>query len=278
MRVKLSEIGICDNTRADDNISVSSLMSSIKEKGQLTPITITNNFADSGVKNKKYIIVCGHRRFSAISKLGRKTIEASVREVTNRKDLMLDNLSENIHREDVSPLEEGRFFNMLMRDHKMTRAEIAVRLSVGAPHISRAISAYENIPKKYRDKVVKVTANKRSTPRGKIALTVAAEIVNVAKVKKLNKRAQNKLFDLAMDKHANTTDVRGILRNYDNNKTPEQNIKFLKKERDNVNYVRMDILLKNEDVDRLMKKHQYAKGILIQKILYGEIKDTFSRP
>ena len=107
-------------------------MASIKSLGLMSPLTVTeykNVFPESKSKGK-YVVIAGHRRLSALKKLGYATAPCNLVEVSGVKDVILLNLTENIQRKNTTPFEEGRYFDTLMKKHDMTAQEIMVRIGV----------------------------------------------------------------------------------------------------------------------------------------------------
>jgi ParB family chromosome partitioning protein len=84
---------------------------------------------------KGYEIIAGERRFRA-SKLAKKeTIPAIIREF-DEESMMQVAVLENLQREDLNPLEEAEAYDMLMKNLKLTQAEVAERLGKSRPYIA----------------------------------------------------------------------------------------------------------------------------------------------
>lgn len=108
-----------------EKADIEELAKNIKKQGLLQPITVrpvSGPEGDPVVKlNKngvpeefKYEVVCGARRFRAITKLGWHAVQAIVREMTDAEafDAMI---TENLQRKDVDPIDEAVAFSELMR-------------------------------------------------------------------------------------------------------------------------------------------------------------------
>jgi ParB-like chromosome segregation protein Spo0J len=81
--------------------SFKALMESIKDKGILEPVLITP-------KDDKYLLLCGERRFLAAQKLGHESIPARVvNAVTQRDEILAIQLTENLQREDLNPIDQA---------------------------------------------------------------------------------------------------------------------------------------------------------------------------
>lgn len=112
-----------------DEMALKELARSIEQSGVFQPIIVRK----SDVKG--YEIIAGERRFRA-SKLAKKeTIPAIVREF-NEEEMMQIAVLENLQREDLSPLEEAEAYEMLMKNLKLTQAEVAEKLGKSRPYIA----------------------------------------------------------------------------------------------------------------------------------------------
>lgn len=112
-----------------DEKSLQELANSIEQSGVFQPIIVRK----SAVKG--YEIIAGERRFRA-SKLAKKeTIPAIIREF-DEESMMQVAVLENLQREDLNPLEEAEAYEMLMKNLKLTQAEVAQRLGKSRPYIA----------------------------------------------------------------------------------------------------------------------------------------------
>ncbi len=112
--------------------SFEELVQSIKEKGIIEPIIVSRN-------NGKYVIIAGERRYRAAIEAGLMTIPAVIREDLAEKDLLELAIIENIHREDLNPIEEARAFSILIEKFNYTHEELAEKLSVSRPKITNLL-------------------------------------------------------------------------------------------------------------------------------------------
>lgn len=96
------------------------LAQSIKENGIITPVLISRS--GSG-----YQLIAGERRWRAAQKAGLHRIPAVVREASPIESLELA-LIENIHREDLNPIEEALAYQRWLEDTKTTQEELAKKL------------------------------------------------------------------------------------------------------------------------------------------------------
>ncbi len=104
-----------------DEAKIKELSASIKEKGVIEPIIIRP-------ANGKYEVVCGERRFRASQMAGITTIPAVIKELDDKQAIEYQ-IIENLHREDVHPLEEAEGYELLMKKHGYKTVEdIAVKV------------------------------------------------------------------------------------------------------------------------------------------------------
>ena len=79
--------------------SFNALVSSIKDKGVLEPVLVTK-------KDDKYLLLCGERRYHATYKAGLEIIPARiVNTVTQKDEILAYQLTENLQREDLNPID-----------------------------------------------------------------------------------------------------------------------------------------------------------------------------
>jgi ParB family chromosome partitioning protein len=117
-------------TRFDDE-AISSLAASIREVGILQPIVVRK--AGAG-----YELIAGERRLRAAKLAGLATIPVVVRD-TNDADTLREALIENIHREDLGPIELAEAFRQLLEELGLKQEELADRVGVSRSHIANTI-------------------------------------------------------------------------------------------------------------------------------------------
>ncbi|HKX25350.1 MAG TPA: ParB/RepB/Spo0J family partition protein [Actinomycetota bacterium] len=104
---------------------------SIQEVGVLQPIVVRR--LDSG-----YELVAGERRLRAAKLAGLATVPAIIR-TTDDAESLREALIENIHRLDLSPLEQAAAFQELQDDLGVTQEELAQRLGHSRSHVANTI-------------------------------------------------------------------------------------------------------------------------------------------
>jgi ParB family transcriptional regulator, chromosome partitioning protein len=111
--------------------SLAALARSIREVGVLQPVVVHRR--DGG-----YELVAGERRVRAARLAGLATIPAIVREGDDTESLR-EALIENIHREDLAPLELASAFQELLEELGVTQETVAERLGYSRAHIANTI-------------------------------------------------------------------------------------------------------------------------------------------
>jgi ParB family chromosome partitioning protein len=111
--------------------SLEALAASIREVGVLQPIVVRQT--ESG-----YELIAGERRLRAAQLAGLATVPAVVRETDDTESLR-EALIENIHREDLNPVELAEAFRELLEELDTTQETLAERLGLSRSHIANTI-------------------------------------------------------------------------------------------------------------------------------------------
>jgi len=104
-----------------DEDSLADLAASIRELGVLQPVLV--RAAEPG----RYRLIAGERRWRAARRAGLDTIPAIVRE-TDELGSIEQALVENLHRQDLTALEEAAAYQQLIEDFELTHDEVATRV------------------------------------------------------------------------------------------------------------------------------------------------------
>ncbi|MBH5319306.1 nucleoid occlusion protein [Paenibacillus sp. GSMTC-2017] len=103
-----------------DDDRIDELCQTIKTHGVIQPIVVR-------VRNNRYEIIAGERRFRAVTKLGLDTIPAIVREFNDSQTASIA-LIENLQREGLTAVEEAIAYQKLIELHQLTQESLAQRL------------------------------------------------------------------------------------------------------------------------------------------------------
>jgi ParB family chromosome partitioning protein len=115
-----------------DDEAMEELAASIREVGLLQPVVVRP------VMPGHFELVMGERRWRACQLAGLEHVPAIVRG-TSDDDLLREALMENLHREQLSPLEEAAAYQQLLDDFEATHDELARKVGRSRPHISNTI-------------------------------------------------------------------------------------------------------------------------------------------
>jgi ParB family chromosome partitioning protein len=124
-------------TRFDDE-TIDSLAASIREVGILQPIVVRRVAG-------RYELIAGERRLRAARKAGLATIPAVVRD-SDDADTLREAIIENIHREDLGPIELAEAFRALLDDLGLKQETLAERLGVSRSHIANTLRLLQLSP------------------------------------------------------------------------------------------------------------------------------------
>ena len=102
--------------------SLEDLAGSIKESGIIQPILVVPD-------GENYKIIVGERRWRAAQKAGLKKIPVLIRAIPLERQLEIS-LIENLHREDLNPLEVAMVFKRLVEELKYAQQDIADRVGM----------------------------------------------------------------------------------------------------------------------------------------------------
>ena len=135
-RIPLDQIEADAQVRTEfDEDGLRNLGESIKAQGQLQPALVRWDEARG-----KYIIIAGERRFRACRMVGIDKLDCVIREGEFSEDKNREvQLLENLQREDLTPIEEGRTYQKLLDDRGCSIRQLAEDLHVPRATIQRAV-------------------------------------------------------------------------------------------------------------------------------------------
>jgi ParB family chromosome partitioning protein len=115
-----------------DEESLNDLSASIREIGVLQPLLVRQ------LPNGSYQLIAGERRWRAAQRAGLATVPAVVK-TTDDMASMEQALVENLHRQDLSPLEEASAFQQLIDDFNLTHDDVAKRVGKSRSAITNTL-------------------------------------------------------------------------------------------------------------------------------------------
>jgi ParB/RepB/Spo0J family partition protein len=137
-----------------DEAALRDLAESMKRRGQLCPIRVRRDGQNG------YAGVFGERRYRAAKILGMESIDAVVVEgEPTEADLTLEQLSENVFRDDLRPIDRANAYRRVMADQKWTAKELASHLGVSPGKVSQDLKLLK-LPQEIQNEV-----NERAIPQ-----------------------------------------------------------------------------------------------------------------
>ncbi|MGB6570266.1 MAG: ParB/RepB/Spo0J family partition protein [Trebonia sp.] len=118
--------------RTFDDDALDELAASITEVGLLQPVVVRS------LGGSRYELIMGERRWRASQRAGLDFIPAIVR-ATHDDDMLRDALMENLHRQQLDPLEEAAAYQQLLDDFGATHEQLAQKVGRSRPHISNTL-------------------------------------------------------------------------------------------------------------------------------------------
>ncbi len=172
-----------------DEEALVSLAASISEVGILQPILVR------AVGNDHYELVAGERRWRASKRAGLQTIPAIVRTVESEQALE-QALVENLHREDLSPLEEAAAYHQLMEEFGLTQERVAERVGKSRSTVANTIRLLQLPP-----------TVQRMISRGELTAGHARALLGSP-----DRNFQEELAQLAVDEELTVREVEELVR------------------------------------------------------------------
>ena len=116
-----------------DEDALAELSASIKAIGLLQPVLVRPSSTPD-----RFELIAGERRWRASKRAGLSTIPAIVR-VTDDVSSVEQALVENLHRQDLTPLEEAAAYQQLLEDFSMTHEQVAAKVGKSRSAITNAL-------------------------------------------------------------------------------------------------------------------------------------------
>ena len=131
--------------RRFDEQALAELGHSIQSQGQIQPIVVRPS--DGG-----YELIAGERRWRACQFAGLHSIDAVIREVSDH-DAPAVALIENIHRDDLNPIEKSNAIQRLIAQHDYTQQQAADELAISRTAVANALRLL-NLAPEVQDMVI----------------------------------------------------------------------------------------------------------------------------
>jgi len=114
-----------------DEEALGALADSIREVGVLQPVLVRP--VDEG-----YELIAGERRWRAARRIGLQTIPALIRD-TDDATALEHALVENLHRDDLNPLEEAAAYQQLIEDFGLTHEAVASQVGKSRTSVTNSL-------------------------------------------------------------------------------------------------------------------------------------------
>ena len=170
--------------RRFDETALDELAASIAQRGVIQPVIVRP------LAGGRYQLVAGERRWRAAQKARLHEIPALVRDL-DEAEVMALALIENIQREDLNPVEEGRAYQALADRQGLTQSEIAQLVDKSRSHVAN-LQRLLNLPEEVLGMVEEGTLS-MGHARALIGNEEAVEIARRAVARKLTVRQVEKL-------------------------------------------------------------------------------------
>jgi ParB family chromosome partitioning protein len=122
-----------------DEESLAALTASIRAVGVLQPVLVRPT-SEGG-----YQLIAGERRWRAAKRAGLPTIPAIVRDVADMPSIE-HALIENLHRQDLNPLEEAGAYQQLIEDFGLTHEQLSTRVGKSRAAITNTLRLFQLPP------------------------------------------------------------------------------------------------------------------------------------
>jgi ParB family transcriptional regulator, chromosome partitioning protein len=127
-----------------DDQSIEELAQSIRESGIVQPVIVTP-------EDDHYKIIVGERRWRAAQRAGLRKIPVLIRNIPREKQLEIS-LIENLHREELNPLEIAQAYQRLIDEQGYTQQEVAEKVGKDRTSVTNYIRLLK-LPPEIRDHV-----------------------------------------------------------------------------------------------------------------------------
>lgn len=116
-----------------DQDHLNELAQSIKQYGVLQPIILQE------IEEDRYVIIAGERRWRACKMAGLQTIPAVIKSLNEERDCEVFALTENLQRQNLSPLEEALNYAKFVEEYKYTQEELSQIVGKSRSHIANLL-------------------------------------------------------------------------------------------------------------------------------------------
>ena len=168
--------------------SLDELTKSIQESGVLQPLLVRK-------QGSSYELLAGSRRLQAAEKLGLETVPVIEKDVSDETAFEIS-LTENLQRENLSPLEVGTLLSEGIKRFKLSQRQLARKLGKDVAWVNRHIQLL-SLPKPVRESLTRVNGLTEGHARHLLGL---------------NRKEQVRIARLAIEKNLTTRETEMVVR------------------------------------------------------------------
>lgn len=172
--------------------SLEELANSIKNYGVLNPILVKKN-------GEKYEIISGERRIKASILAGLTEVPARILDIDDKKITEIA-MAENLQRENISPIEEAKSFDKIMKENALTEGKLSEVINKNQSIISKKLELL-NLPENIQQALNERKIGER---HARSLMTVEDDI---KKTELLNKIINEKLTVKELDNIINSNEI-----------------------------------------------------------------------
>lgn len=121
---------------------IASLAESLKQHQMIQPLVVRR-------VGEKFQLISGERRLRAATQAGWKEVPVTIRQADDRLVAEIA-IVENLHRQDLNPVEKALSFQRYLKEHRCTQEEMAERIKINRSTIANLIRLLE-LPKAAQD-------------------------------------------------------------------------------------------------------------------------------
>jgi ParB/RepB/Spo0J family partition protein len=197
--IELNKIHVRKSRKSDE--SIDDLSKSIRESGILEPLLVRK-------RGQFYELLAGSRRLQAAENIGLRTVPTIILDVSDEKAFEVS-LTENLQRENLSPLEVGTLLSEGSRQFHLSQRQLAKKLGKDVAWVNRHIQLL-NLPKSVRESLTRVNGLTEGHARHLFGL---------------DRKEQVRIARLALEKNLTTRETEMVVRRAQIPDTPSQHDK-----------------------------------------------------
>ena len=180
--------------------TINELAESIKKYGILNPIIVKP-------ENGKFKIISGERRYRAAKIANLEEIPVIIKDDLNEKISFEISLIENIHREDLNPIDEAESYEKLIKEFNYTHQQIANLIGKDRTYVTNMLRLL-NLTEFVKTQLI----------NGNLTVGHCKVIVN------LSEEEKNKICELIIERKLSVREVENLVSKIKNKKDNKENV------------------------------------------------------